>query len=293
MKKPIILSAVGGDGRQFFITKLLEQKGFKIRRYGIVADDISGVNTEKTLEDALSGADYLLLPIPVTKDGYRLNSCEDILLSDLIKKTDHSCCVFAGKMPPAFKDLLEGNGIKYYDYFDDTAYVWRNADITAEGAIYLLMRELDITLRDSKILVCGYGRIGKCLSKKLKALGAFVTVAARKREDIMLADICGDIHTDELNYRRAGIFDLERSYDAVFNTVPSWIFDASNTAIVRDSIYIELASAPYGGEVEFMKKNCRKYIMGSALPGKYAPLSAARAVFRSLLEFLEKEDDDT
>ncbi|MBR4295890.1 MAG: hypothetical protein IKT56_03520, partial [Clostridia bacterium] len=135
-------------------------------------------------------------------------------------------------------------------------------------------------------------RIGKCLSKKLKDLGADVTVAARKREDIMLAEVCGNTHTDELSYRRAGIFDLDRSYDAVLNTVPSWIFDASNTSIVHDSIYIELASAPYGGEVEFMKKNCRKYIMGSALPGKYAPLSAARAVFRSLLEFLEKEDDE-
>ncbi|MBR4296240.1 MAG: hypothetical protein IKT56_05335 [Clostridia bacterium] len=156
MKKQIILSAVGGDGRQFFITKLLEQKGFKIRRYGIVADDISDINTEKTLEDALSGTNYLLLPVPVTKDGYRLNLGEDILISELVKKIDHSCCVFGGKIPPSIKDMLESNGIKYYDYFDDTAYVWQNADITAEGAIYLLMRELDITLRDSKILVCGY-----------------------------------------------------------------------------------------------------------------------------------------
>lgn len=278
MKTPNILSALGGDSRQAYITEFFANEGFDIRRYGIGGAEDNCASEE----EAISDADYLLLPVPVTKDGYRLNCERDILLFDIIKKIPKDCMVLAGKLPPAIKDYFESNEIKYFDYFGDKRYVWENADITAEGAVYMLMQELDIAVRESKVLICGYGRIGKSLAKKLKALGADVTVAARKQENIVEAELCMEVDTDLLDYCREGIFDLERSYDAIFNTVPSWIFDKSNSSLLKNSIYFELASSPFGGENRFMRDNCRKYIQASGIPGKYAPKSAARAVFNAL-----------
>lgn len=287
LKKKKKLSAVGGDSRQFYITEFLEEMGVETLRYGISGGD--ALNNCNSLEEVLEGAEYLLLPIPVTRDGYRLNSSEDIMLSELIKLIPRDCIVFGGKMPPQIKDQLESLGISCVDYFDNKAYIWKNADITAEGAVFQIMKELDISLSDSKILICGYGRIGKCLAKKLASLGSEVTVAARKEEDIMLASVYGGIGVDKLDYCREGIFDVSRRYDVILNTVPAWIFDANNKELLTDSIYIELASSPFGGEVEFMRKNCKKYIMSSGLPGKYAPRSAAKAVFLSIIEYFEKE----
>lgn len=284
MIKQSILSAIGGDGRQFYITKLFEGEGYDVRRYGISSE----YDNSRSIDEALEGAKYLLLPLPLTKDGYRLNSDKDILISELIKSIPKECKVFAGKIPPHIKDLFSSSGISVTDYLENKRYVWKNADITAEGAVYQLMKELDVALKDAKVLICGYGRIGKLLASKLKALGAQVTVAARKQEDLMLASLFGNNDCDTLDYCRDGIFDLEKSYDAVFNTVPSWIFDANNASLLGNTIYFELASPPFGGESEFMKKSCGKYILASGIPGKYAPVSAANAIFETLRDCLSK-----
>lgn len=285
MTMPRVLSALGGDGRQVYITKLFEEKGFEVRRFGIDPK----TDTHVSIEDALCGTDFLLLPVPVTKDGYRLNSAEDILLMDLIGKIPSGCTVFAGKMPPYLKDHLRSKEIEFYDYYENKTYIWRNAEISAEGAIAMLASETEVTLDELKILICGYGRIGKCLAKKLKALGASVTVAARKKEDILQAEICEGTDTDTLDYCREGIFDLGRSYDVILNTVPSWIFDQKNSSLLKNAVYFELASAPHGGESEFLKKNCGKYILASGIPGKYAPQSAGTAAFHAICSYLDSE----
>lgn len=285
MSKTKVLGALGGDCRQGFIMKLFEKQGFTTICYGVE----KMVNTANTLSETVEKADYLLLPVPITKDGYRLNCSEDIMLMDLVKSIRHDAVVFAGKMPPYLKDYLRSTGITYYDYYEDKEYIWRNAEISAEGAVSMLMNETEVELCEIKALICGYGRIGKCLAGKLKELGVNVTVAARKEEDLLLARYCGEFVTDRIDYRRKGIFDIERTYDVVFNTVPSWIFDRSNSKLIENAIYFELASAPYGGEAGFLKGKCGKYILASGIPGKYAPKSAADAAFKAIFNYLDRE----
>ena len=50
---------------------------------------------------------------------------------------------------------------------------------TAEGAIQLAMEELPITLHGARVLVIGYGRLGRVLADRLAGLKARVSVAAR------------------------------------------------------------------------------------------------------------------
>ncbi|MGN1047252.1 MAG: dipicolinate synthase subunit DpsA [Eubacteriales bacterium] len=291
LKKPFVMSVIGGDSRQLYIAELLKDRNIDLRYYGVAAEGAE--NTCGTPEEAIAGCDAVLLPLPVTRDGYRLNMSGDLFFFDFARMISPGTFVFAGMIPPSFKDFLEQSGIKYYDYFESRRLLWDNADITAEGAVSLLMRELPKTVRGAEILVCGFGRIGKLLAGKLTSLGASVTVAARRDDDLLLAEKCFGVKTDPINYRRIGTFDLSKDYDAVLNTVPSWIFDESNAPLLRKTIYIELASSPYGGETEFMRKNCAKYIMAAGLPGKYAPREAARAIVHSLLNYLSEEGKDT
>ncbi|MEE0967922.1 MAG: dipicolinate synthase subunit DpsA [Clostridia bacterium] len=278
MKTVGILSILGGDKRQIYLAELLENKGYRVRKFGISPkEDNCG-----SISEALDDAALLLLPTPVTRDGYRINAFCDILVSELTQFIPDTCKVIGGGIPPRIKDYFKSERIEFSDLFDDSEYLCHNADITAEGAVSLLMKELDMTIDGANILVCGYGRIGKSLSAKLTALGANVTVAARRSADRLLALERGIRHIDHINYSRKGIFDITKSYDAILNTVPSWVFEDSNSSLLKDSVYIELASPPYGGEAEFMKKNCGKYILAPGIPGKYAPMSAAKAMYMSL-----------
>jgi dipicolinate synthase subunit A len=66
-----------------------------------------------------------------------------------------------------------------------------NALITAEGALLLALSRREETLWGSRVLLTGMGRIAKVLLRQLVALGARVTVAARRPEDRQWARIGG------------------------------------------------------------------------------------------------------
>ena len=91
---------------------------------------------------------------------------------------------------------------------------------TAEGAIKLAIENTDCTLWKSRVLVIGNGRVGKILAERLKALGAYVTVSARKPADFGLLSALGFdyINTEHLNLKPI-------DYNIVFNTVDAKVID--------------------------------------------------------------------
>ena len=268
----------GGDKRQRYIAEMLCPRGVETVSK---SDDIS--------KEKLSVFDCFLLPVPVTRDGYRLGVENDILLMDLFEALPYECTVIGGKIPRFFADHLITKDIQICDFYEDKEYIWKNAKITAEGALMLLMSESEFSLEGVKALVCGYGRIGKCLSEILGAHGVDVTVAARKKEVLLEATIFGGFETEHIEYSRVGSPDTHGRYDVIFNTIPSRIFDDENASILENSIYIELASAPYGGDGETIEKYCKKYILASGLPGKYAPQSDAEEAFKAISRHIFEE----
>ncbi len=94
-------------------------------------------------------------------------------------------------------------------------YHTANALPTAEGALQIAMEELPITIHDARALVIGFGRLGRALAPRLRALGARVWVCARRYEQRAAAESMGlgSEGTDRLP-------DWLCSYDLVFNTVP-------------------------------------------------------------------------
>ena len=66
------------------------------------------------------------------------------------------------------------------DYFAREELILCNAIPTAEGCIGILMAERTRTLWNSAILLAGFGPVGQALGVRLAALGAQVTVAARR-----------------------------------------------------------------------------------------------------------------
>ena len=63
-------------------------------------------------------------------------------------------------------------GLELVDYYKREELVALNALATAEGAIDELLRASPLTIWDSRVLIAGYGRIGKLLATRLRALGA-------------------------------------------------------------------------------------------------------------------------
>ena len=124
------------------------------------------------------------------------------------------------------------------------------------------MRESGSTIFGSFILVTGYGRITKVLVKYLTALGAKVTVTARKYSDLAWAEImgCETVHLSKLDN------PLEK-FDIIINTVPARIFDAKRLKHLKtDCLIIDLASKAGVEDLELARREGINVIWALSLP---------------------------
>lgn len=145
------------------------------------------------------------------------------------------CVIVGGNLPSAlFKKHT------CMDLLQNPLYLSENAAITAHCALCIVMENLTVTLQDCPILVTGWGRIGKCLVRLLRLLGAKITVAARSESDRALTEALGyesaDIHNTEA--------DLSK-YRAIINTVPAMVLPEHALKTCQSGcLKIDLASTP-------------------------------------------------
>lgn len=207
---------------------------------------------------------HLLLPVPSFEPDGRIKGggIPEHILADL----PETVTVVGGKLAhPA----LEGLGTM--DLLRDPLYTAENAALTADCAIRLAGQKLSVTFDGCPILVIGWGRIGKCLTARLKAMGADVTVAARKEADraMLRALGCGALMPDRLA-------QFLCRYRVIFNTVPAPVLSPEQLgACPPECLKIDLASLPglTGSGV----------IRAGGLPNRMVPESSGRLIAGSFL----------
>jgi len=175
--------------------------------------------------------------------------------------------------------------LQYVNLWEDEALLCENAYLTAEGAVASAMRRTRLAIADSQCLVVGYGRIGRALTGILLNLGANVTVISsseRKRREVR-----------ESGAEAASMMELTEILPGkriIFSTPPAMFMDrAALNYVNRDAIIIDLASPPYGVDLEAARALNLYACREPGLPGRYCPLSAARAIYNSVLRWEEAE----
>ncbi|MGL5677208.1 MAG: NAD(P)-dependent oxidoreductase, partial [Cellulosilyticaceae bacterium] len=162
-----------------------------------------------------------------------------------------------------------------------------NAIPTAEGAIQYAMQNSEITLNDSKCLILGFGRCGKILAHKLKGIGANVYVEARKTKDLA--------YISTYDYIPVPLNELEKhlwKFDFIFNTIPVPILNQHYIDLMSQNVvYIELASAPGGIDIDYCQKVGVHHIPAPSLPGKVAPMTAASILYQGLQLIIQKQGE--
>ncbi len=238
------------------------------------------------VKEALQGMGYsitesphcgcIVLPMPAfDKTGHILNGPA---VSDFLQLLEPGMTVLGGKLQP----FSPPPGITGYDLLTDELLTCQNAAITAEGALELAMPLLSVTLDGCPVLVTGWGRIGKLLSQKLAALGAHVTVAARKKKDLAMIQAYGFAPLSLENPASLS------GFAAIFNTVPAPIFSSQQLLETDPScILMELASSPGG----FACDGSRAILQGSGLPGKTAPKTAGFCLAQAIDRYLSVKEE--
>ncbi|MBQ9785189.1 MAG: dipicolinate synthase [Clostridia bacterium] len=283
------LAVLGGDRRQISMIEALRERGFDVRAWGLPPD----CALSECWADALNGCDAVVLPLPFSFDGVHVNTTPaDALRLDTLLSHMPQGLLLGGKLTERFKAHAAEKDIRCIDYFDSEVLQLKNALPSAEGALSVAMQNLPVTLDGCTAVVIGFGRIGELLARKLNALGADVTVFARRDEVLARAELA-HCHTVKLACQ-SGVSTLEEiapSARVVFNTVPEWVLTRRVLdRISKRCLLIDLASAPGGIDLGAAHELGLQTIWATALPGKYAPESAGIYLAQTIEAILSKPD---
>lgn len=262
MKRTI--TVVGSDARQRAAACWLQKMGCAV-----------------TDAEEVYRADYILLPMPLEEDKAGL--------AQLLRAAKPGTAAFGGRVSEAVRQAGEAAGVPIFDYYRRGELAEWNAVPTAEGCLAILLENRPCTLWKSRILVAGYGRIGRALALRLRALGASVTVAARRAESRAEAeaDGCEAVSIQQLK-NAAG------EADAIINTAPALLFEKGVLeSILPQTLLIDLASRPGGIDFAAAEKLGVRAIQALSLPARFAPQTAGELVGSVVLQMIREREEET
>lgn len=280
-------TVLGGDLRNVKLAESISADGNKVKLYGFKKAEFGSFITEdENLDAAIEGSDIIIGPIPCSNDNEILNAPfhnAKIQMVDVLEKIKGNQLFIAGRISERISQIAENYNICIIDILEREEMAVLNAIPTAEGAIQIIMEEMPITINGSKIMILGFGRISKILSRMLSGFGAEIYIGARKYSDIAWINAYG---------QKPVYISLLKKYisnmDVVINTVPYRILDSTVLDNVgEDCLIIDLASKPGGVDLDYAKELGIKVIWALSLPGKVAPVTAANFIKQTVYNIIE------
>lgn len=277
------LAVIGGDARQRYCADLLAKRGHSLTAFRMDGKTPDTVAEAACAEEAVRGADAVLLPIPLARGNGFIVGTSDLSAEALLSMLGRGTHLLGGNISASLTAAARRREILTHDYLDLESFVLRNAYLTAQGALGILLSELPVCLYRTPVAIIGFGRIAKFLSRMLVSLGAEVTVFARKPYDRAMASLIG-MHAAPTN--RLSEENTLNFARIVINTVPARLLSPRTVAaLASDTLLLELASGsdnlPQPDEASGVR-----LLFAHSLPGKCFPRSAGEIVADATEEFL-------
>lgn len=280
------IAVVGGDLRIVKLVGMLEKEGFLLKTYGI--EKAYEITSKKcsSLKECIEGADIVLGPLPLSSNAETINapfSEEKITVVDLVNELTGKIFI-AGSIKQEVYDMAQGKNITILDIIKREELAVLNAISTAEGAIQIAINETPKNLHGNNVLVLGFGRIGKVLSKMLDGIGAKVACEARKTTDLAWIKAYG--------YEPINLIELKENlnrFDIIINTIPYVVLNKEMLEEVKkEALIIDLASNPGGVDKQAVKELGLHFNWALSLPGKVSPVTSAEFMKETLYNIFKE-----
>ena len=207
----------------------------------------------------LPQADYILLPLPLEQSG--------LPLAQLLGAAKPGALALGGKVTDGAMTIARAAGVELVDYFARPELRSR-------------------TLWGAAVLVLGFGPVGRALAVRLAALGARVTVAARRPVQRAMAE--------EFGLRAVPLTELAAAaaaFDTVVNTIPAPVLTAAElAALPKGCLIVDLASKPGGTDFAAARRLGHTALHALSLPTVWAPETAGEALARTVQAILQERE---
>ncbi len=282
-------AVIGGDLRQIYLMAELEKENQNVCHYALCQSPKQfpapvRSAAHATLEAACSSSACILCPIPLSRDSISLNQSgikKNIPLKQLLIILKPGQRLFAGCIPKDFCQAALEKDILVFDFMKDMSLSCFNSIATAESVICEAIKASPKNLHQSRCAVLGYGKCGRTITDLLKRMYCSVTVGASYTEELALAALTAD----EAEKLPTLLRHIE-TFDFIFNTIPAVIL-TREVLLNADpqTVILDIASSPGGVDFAAAEELSVHAMSCPGLPGRYAPLSSAQAIVKSIKNF--------
>lgn len=203
---------------------------------------------------------------------------------DFARNMKEGAVLFSRGVNEEVKTILSKKNIVYYNLLDDETFIVKNAYITAEGALGHIIFNTETTIRQMPVLVLGYGRVGKSVTKLLRDNYSVVSVATDDPAEYAIASLFSDDVLTLSNFK-----NKLKNFSVVINTIPKLILEGETLSLInKDCFILDLASKPGGVDYETAEKLNLKVLHALGVPGKVAPKTAGLYIKDIIMRKLSK-----
>ncbi|MBQ9544418.1 MAG: hypothetical protein IJV00_04750 [Clostridia bacterium] len=193
--------------------------------------------------------------------------------------------VLGGRLGAKGSELCAIRGITYRELESDLSYAEKNARLTAEGCLSIILESTPFCLFSCPVLVTGFGKVGGECARLLRRCGASVSVCVRAGKSF---DAAAD---QNFPVFCPGEEPECRPWRVIVNTVEKEGFVGAGLLDGCRKLYLvlDLASGKNNLDLPLLERLGVRAGRAPALPGKTAPESAAGYLYQAVKSFLRRE----
>lgn len=273
------IAILGGDLRQCHTAEYLNACGCQVTCFHTQDFPYSlDITQENSLPDALTGADVVLAPTPLSKDGVHLFQTDNekplCLLSELWDGLSSGQIFAVYSLSSDLAHLLKEKGCQISQFSQLPLFTRENALLTAEGLLSEIIRYTPFSLSSARILLLGYGCCGSAIGTLLHPLCHSIYVLEQEPGKQELAEKKGICPIQKEDFSTV----LPRC-NIVINTIPDSVLEPDQIRELPGSCHIfDIASAPFGFSENITEKYLLPYFRLPGLPGRFSPVTSGQII---------------
>ncbi|MDO4541942.1 MAG: dipicolinate synthase subunit DpsA [Bacillota bacterium] len=293
MRKKIAI--LGGDIRETVVANTLIKSGYKIKVFGLPKDHLTDPAVEREeISEALYGADAVILPVKgVDEEGYLYSPWlekkgEKVKITkEMLVDLSSNAVIYVGVASKYLQAMAVSASLVVVPVMELDPIAVPNAVPTAEGALSVAIEHSPYTVKGSRTLILGFGRVGKATAALFRSVGSKVSLCSRNEQEIREALANGyDMR------RYSGLTRVLPRSDIIINTVPALVLTGEYLSHVgKNAIIIDLASKPGGVDFKAAADLGIPAYHSLGLPGKCAPITAGEILAEGIMALLEGEGE--
>lgn len=277
------ITVLGGDLRQCYAAEHLASCGFPVTCCGTPGFPFhSSIQKADTLSGALDQASCLLLPTPYSKDNVHLFQQTSVspllLLSELEGALSGRHTLFFHSIPGNLQEQLSPTGCCLRSFSQIPEYLKENARLTAEGLLCDVIRLTPFSLKDTTVLLLGFGCCGSAIAAVLSGLGAKLYILEQVPQKQRQAE-----HSGFLSLAVSELNTILPRCSLVINTIPDTVLSGAQISLLPGCCHIfDIASAPFGFPEDTTRTYLLPYYRLPGIPGKFCPKTAGITIGRTI-----------